>query len=199
MMDVPLIWLVVAGCGGVLSVIVCVVVINRVRPRFAHLRGDEREEMKHLPMTPLQRRAWWDLAVGLCVSLLILVIFAIVGPTEYDERTGVRLAVTGLFMTALIVHAVLLFTFRHNLSRRGFALDERDRLIHSRAPLAQSTAVLIALVIWAIALTEVYKDEGAIPLVFPSLIFGSAVIVSILAYAVGILVGYWIAPYNGQS
>jgi hypothetical protein len=198
-MDSSLFWLGLVVGGGLLVLIAGVVFWYRVRPRPSELSSEERAEIEGLPMTPLQKRAWWDLAIGVGTSIAIVSIFIYRSPTEYFDNTSMRLTVTALFLSALVAHSVLLFTFRQDWFRKGYQLDERDKLILSRAPQVQSVSVIFALVIWAIALTEAYRDEGGIPIVFPTLIFGSILIVNMLAYTIGILVGYRIAPYNGQS
>ena len=68
--------------------------------------------------------------------------------------------------------------------------SERDRFIVVRATKVQLLAVIFSLVIWMIGLTEIYWDQGAIPIVFPYLILMSTLIVSTLAQSIGILIGY---------
>jgi len=57
--------------------------------------------------------------------------------------------------------------------------------------MVQLWADFISLVVWSIALTEIYWDQGQIPVIFPYLIVMSCLIVNILAMSVGILIGYW--------
>jgi len=73
--------------------------------------------------------------------------------------------------------------------RRPGHVDERDKLILGKAPRFQWLAVIFSLVAWVIALSERYHDEG-VPVVFLYLIFMSVLIVSMIAQAVGILIGY---------
>jgi len=69
-------------------------------------------------------------------------------------------------------------------------MDERDRMIMSQVPRVQFAAVVISLVVWAIALTEVYWDEGQIPVIFPYIIALATTIVNTLAICAGVLIGY---------
>lgn len=69
-------------------------------------------------------------------------------------------------------------------------MDERDVTVVNRALRLQLWAVIVSLAVWAIALTETYRDQGLIPSIFTFLIFGSSHIVNMLAQAVGILIGY---------
>ena len=70
-------------------------------------------------------------------------------------------------------------------------MDERDKVIMGRAPVVQLWAVFISLAVWSIALTEIYWDQGHIPVIFPYLILMSLFIVNVLAQSLGILIGYW--------
>jgi hypothetical protein len=60
-----------------------------------------------------------------------------------------------------------------------------------RAPVVQLWAVFISLAVWSITLTEIYWDQGQIPVIFPYLVFMSLFIVNVLSQSIGILVGYW--------
>jgi hypothetical protein len=66
-----------------------------------------------------------------------------------------------------------------------------------RAPRVQWLAVIFSLVVWMIALTEGYRDEGQIPVIFLFLIFMSILIVSMIAQSIGIMTGYWRMERNG--
>ena len=76
-------------------------------------------------------------------------------------------------------------------------MDERDLAIMRRAPLIQLWAVLLSLVAWTIGLTEVYWNEGAVPVLFLYLIFFSGLMVSTIAQSLGVLIGYWRMNRNG--
>jgi hypothetical protein len=52
-------------------------------------------------------------------------------------------------------------------------------------------AVIFSLLAWVIVLTEVYRDEGQVPVIYLTLIIISILIISTLAQALGILIGYW--------
>jgi hypothetical protein len=54
----------------------------------------------------------------------------------------------------------------------------------------QLYAVFIALAVWCIGLTEAYWERGAIPVFYPYLMFWTIYAVGILAWSVGVLVGY---------
>ena len=142
-------------------------------------------------MAPLQKRAWYALALGVAFTIAIVAVFIIKGGvTAYSEDQGMRLIVAILFVGFLALYGIVLFTTRPGRGQVKVVMDERDSAVVRRALYVQLWAVIISLVVWAIALTEIYWDQGHIPVIFPYLIFGSALIVNALAQAVGILIGY---------
>jgi len=81
--------------------------------------------------------------------------------------------------------------------RKPTQLDERDKLIVQQAGRVQWLVVVFSLAAWMIALTEVYRESGELPVVYLSLIFISTLIISILAQSAGILIGYWRMSRDG--
>jgi len=75
--------------------------------------------------------------------------------------------------------------------RKPGQVDERDRLIMERAPRFQFLAVLFSLTAWVIVLTEVFRDQGQVPVIYLTLILISTLIIGTIAQALGILFGYW--------
>jgi len=138
-------------------------------------------------MAPLQKRAWYGLVIGIVWAIAIIVVFiAKGGATAYTEDQGMRAILSALFIGGLIAYFIMM---RLTLRKPG-QVDERDRLILGRAPVVQLWAVFISLVVWSIALTEIYWDQGQIPVIFPYLILISLFIVNVLAQSIGILIGY---------
>ncbi len=68
-----------------------------------------------------------------------------------------------------------------------------------KAPIIQLWAVSISLAVWSIALTEIYWDQGQIPVIFPYLILMSLFIVNVLSQSIGILIGYWRMSFNTRK
>ncbi|MBC8273481.1 MAG: hypothetical protein H8E40_00710 [Chloroflexi bacterium] len=139
-------------------------------------------------MAPLQKRAWYGLAIGVVPAIALIVVFVVKGGVAtFNEDVGFRVTVYALWVGGLIAYLIVM-----NLTlRKPGQVDERDRLIMGRAPKVQLFAVILSLVVWSIGLTEVYWDEGQIPVIFPYVILISTLIVSTLAQSVGILIGYW--------
>jgi hypothetical protein len=101
-------------------------------------------------------------------------------------------------MYAVLIGVPLIYLILVNLTlRKLIQLDERDRLIMERSSRAQWLAVIFTLIAWTIALTEIYHDQGEVPIAFLQLIFMSTLIISTLAQSLGILVGYREMNRNG--
>ncbi len=145
-------------------------------------------------MAPLQKRAWYGLAIGLVFAIALLLVFMVKGGiSTFTEDTGFRVIISVLWVGGLAANLILV-----NLTlRKPGLVDERDRLIMDRAPRVQWLAVIFSLVAWTITLTEVYWEQGEIPVIFLYLIFMSILIVGTLAQSLGILIGYWRANRYG--
>ena len=138
-------------------------------------------------MAPLQKRALYGLIFGVVWAVAIIAVFIMRGGVNtFNEDVGFRLIVDGLWIGGLVAYLIL---FRTIMLKPG-KFDERDKLIMDRAPRVQWMAVIIALVVWMIALSEIYHDAGQVPVVFLFLIFMSSLIVSMIAQSIGILIGY---------
>lgn len=147
-------------------------------------------------MAPLQKRALYGLILGILWAVAIVVVFINKGGvTEFTEDRSFRLIMDAIFIGGLLAYAGIMSTFFFRTFFRSgkgeVIVDERDRTIMQRAPLIQLWAVIFSLVVWAISLTEIYWNDGAIPVIFLYLIFCSSLIVSTLAQSLGILLGYW--------
>ena len=139
-------------------------------------------------MTPLQKRSWYGLAIGVVWAIAIVVVFiAKGGVTAYTEDQGMRVILASLLIGGLLAYFIMM---RLTLRKPG-QVDERDRLILGRAPVVQLWAVFISLAVWSITLTEIYWDQEQIPVIFPYLILMSLFIVNVIAQSLGILIGYW--------
>jgi len=139
-------------------------------------------------MAPLQKRALYSLAIGLLLAIALIVVFIAKGDvTTFDEDLGFRLIVYALWVGVPLAYLIVV-----NLTlRKPEQVDERDKMIMGRAPRVQWLAVIFSLAAWVIVLTELYWDQGQIPVIFLTLIFISTLIVSTLALSLGILIGYW--------
>jgi hypothetical protein len=142
-------------------------------------------------MTPQQKRAWYGLAIGIVWSLALVAVFVAKGATAFDEDAGMRLTVYALFIAGVLAYVAMLYITGWRMRRQGVIMDERDRMILRKVPVYQMFAVLWTLAAWAIALSEVYYDQGQVPVVFTWLMFYSAIIVNIVFASAGTLIAYW--------
>jgi len=151
-------------------------------------------EKKEETMAPLQKRALYSFIIGLVITVALVAVLIAQGDiTAFDSNLNLRLV-----LYAVLIGVPLVYLFLVNLSlRKPTQLDERDRLIIEKASRMQWLAVIFTLVAWTVALTEIYRDEGQVPVVFLNLIFMSVLIVSTLAQSFGILLGYRGMNRNG--
>ena len=145
-------------------------------------------------MAPLQKRAWYSLAIGLVLAIALIGLFIAKGNvTTFDEDLGFRLIVYALWIGVPLAYLIVV-----NLTlRKPEQVDERDKMIMGRAPRVQWLAVIFSLAAWIIVLTELYWDQGQVPVIYLTLIFISTLIVSTLAQSLGILIGYWSMNRHG--
>jgi len=171
---------------------------NLKASRVVPATPEERAEFASLPMTPLQKRAWWGLAVGLAMALAATAVISIDGPVAYFDDDNLRLIVLAFIFGALASYLfVVVPVGLRERSRRE--LDERDQKVLTFAPNAQSVASLITVAGWSFALTELYRGTDGIPTGFMYLIFWTVFVVQAIAYSAGILLGYWFARSHGQG
>ncbi|MGD9115655.1 MAG: DUF2178 domain-containing protein [Dehalococcoidia bacterium] len=121
-------------------------------------------------------------------------VFVIKGDiTAFGEDDNLRYLTYGVLIGVPLIYLILV-----NVTlRKPTQIDERDRRIMDKAPRLQLGAIYISLAVWAIALTEVYRDTGQIPYIFITLILFSTIIISSLAQSLGILIGYWRTDRDG--
>jgi len=139
-------------------------------------------------MSPLQKRALYSLIIGFVITIAVVAVLVAQGDiTAFDMDQNLR-----IMLYAAVIGVPLVYLILVNITlRKPTQVDERDRLIMERSSRAQWLAVIFSLVAWTIALTEAYRDQGQIPIVFLNLIFFSILIISILAKSIGIFLGYW--------
>ncbi len=145
-------------------------------------------------MAPLQKRALFGLVFGVVWIAAMMAVFLLKGGAQaFDQDADFRLLIDGLWIGGLLVHLALFAT----ITRQRAKFDERDKLVLDRSARAQWSAVLFSLVAWVIGLSEFYRSEGQIPIVFLYVIFIFTLAIGSLAQSVGILIGYWSMNRNG--
>jgi nicotinamide riboside transporter PnuC len=153
---------------------------------------EDRRRIK--TMAPLQKRALYSFVIGLVLTIaLVAVLVARGSVTALESDLNLRLIMYAVLIGIPLVYLVLVYL----TLRKPTQFDERDRRIIERSSRAQWLAVIFTLVVWTIALTEIYRDQGQVPITFLNLIFMSTLIIGTLAQSLGILVGYWEINRNG--
>jgi nicotinamide riboside transporter PnuC len=153
---------------------------------------EDRRRIK--TMAPLQKRALYSFIIGLVLTIaLVAVLVARGGVTALESDLSLRLIMYAVLIGVPLVYLILVYL----TIRKPTQFDERDRLIIEKSSRAQWLAVIFTLVAWTIALTEIYRDQGQVPVAFLNLIFMSTLIIGTLAQSLGILVGYWEMNRNG--
>ena len=112
------------------------------------------------------------------------------GPQRVLEDDPVRISFTVLLVLILVVFAWLTLRVMVWVRREDGTLDERDRAILSGSQGLRSVAILMTLVVWMIGLQESFWAQGAVPIYYLNLVFWSCLVVSLLAFPLGILAGY---------
>lgn len=173
------VWITLAVIGGALVIGAVGRLVWRLRPQ---------PELSGLPTAPLERLGWVGLGVTLAVGIGLAALVALTGTDFIDENTTARL----LFWLLMIVGFGVWGAFWYVIKRRsgGAVVDERDRAILARSLSVESIIVLFSLVTWTVVLTEVYWDEGVLPIAYLQLIFWSTFIGGAFGRSLGIVMGY---------
>jgi len=161
-------------------------------PKGAPLSAEERRELAAGPKPLLQKRAILGLLIILATLAATFGIVSNVGAQTYYDDDTIRLTVVAIFIAGMILYTLVVPVSLLSMRSKG-TLDELDQKVLTRAPSFQSAAMLLAYAAWSIYLTETFRGVGGIPSVYLFLIFGTLVLVNLLAHAGGILIGYWMS------
>ena len=187
----------VLGAVVVLSLAGAVLVAKGF-PRKPSLSEEERAELARAPMPDVMKRGIAGFIIAVVTLGTVSGILTKVGAMTYWEDDNLRLVAVGIFLAGLISHVTVSALFMAKAEAQG-RIDERDRAVLARAPTAQGALVLIGLAVWCLYLTRAFRTEGAIPVVYLYLIFGSVLLLYLLGHSLGILVGYWLGGRDAQG
>jgi hypothetical protein len=179
-----ILWTIAALVAGLLAIVFATRLTLKGRPALALPPGER------LPSTPLQRLARWCIVGGSLFSVAAAVLIVSFGPKTYYGDERIRLTVTALLLAAIAVFAFFSLRVSRWVAREDALLDERDRAIYARAPVAQSVAMLVTLAVWLVGLQESFASTRLVPMVYLHLVFWSCIVVNLLALPVGVLLGY---------
>ena len=158
--------------------------------RFVTARNEGPPLDEPLPTTPLQSIARRGMLIGGVLAAAMVALVMHFGPERWYADDPVRMAFTGLLVGVLVVFGFMTLRVSGWVRREDGTLDERDREILNGSQGLRSVAILMTLVIWLIGLQETFRAEGAVPIAYLYLVFWSCLVVSMLAFPLGILVGY---------
>jgi len=190
-------WMVPVLTVVVLLAAAGIALLARAWPRPG-LSPEESRELSGGPMPPLKKRAWYGLAVALATTVTVTGMVAGRGAEAYWNDDPFRLTVMMIFIGGLVAHSILTGALALKHGRPG-AMDERDRAILARAPMAQIVAIMFTLAGWLVTLGERFHEQGAIPMVYMYLLFGSIFLAMMIAHSLGILLLYWISTGHGEN
>ena len=177
-------WIPVAlGLIALVAFVLAVLAVSRLRGVKTPFSLEERDEWSRTPMTGLQKLAWLGLLAAVLECGVILTLFIQNGGAEgYWNNDTVRLRIIGIYVVGLVLHSVLMAA----ASKRA---DERDREIIRIAPQFQATALIFGLAAWQVYLGERFHEQGATPMVYHYLSFGSLLFLYTSSWFLGVLVG----------
>ena len=177
-----------------IAILLALVLISgmKLKPFRKRLTAEQKRELLDTPKPQLQHRAYWGLVIGVVTLLATTLAVNDVGVTNYLDDDDGRLRVTLIFVAGIILYGIVL-PFHLHRQKRNHHLDERDASILARAPSFQTIAIVLTTLAWVIGLSEAYWEQGTVPIAYLNMIFGSILIVNIIAQSFGILMGYWLS------
>lgn len=145
-------------------------------------------DMGDLPPTALERLGRVGLAVTAALGLGMAVLVGLRGVTDFVQDGATRAA---FYMMLFGAAGIWFGAWRRLRGPAGATVvDERDRAIQARSFTVESVLVIVSLVAWTVTLTEVFWQQGAVPLGYLQLIFWSTFIAGAFGRALGIVLGY---------
>lgn len=173
------VWIAVSVVGGILFAVGLGRFIWSLRPQPG---------MSGMPTTPLERLGWIGLIVTTIVAAGLAAISLTQGSSFFEDNKPARLLFWALILVGIGVWAGAWYVIK---KRSGASvLDERDRAILARSFSVESVVVLLSLLAWTVTLTEVFGEEGAIPVGYLQLLFWSTFILGAFGRSLGIVLGY---------
>mgnify|MGYP006865026473 CR=1 FL=1 len=193
-MDQPFPWILVAFAAGLAGMLVVgAFVLVRLRADSVPLSPEDRAEWSRVPLTALQKWSWLGLLLGLVECGVLYAFFAAKGGAAvYWEDDAMRLQVVGIFLGVQILQAM-------TMALGSRSADERDQRVLRLAPQVQAVGLLLGLAGWNVFLGQKFHDEGAVPMVYTYLTFGSLLIVYMTCWFAGVLLGYRLGRIHAQG
>lgn len=173
------VWIVIAAAGALVALIGLGRVVANLPPRL---------DRDGAPSTPLERLGWVGLFVTTGIGAGLALLLALRGASGFNQDGVVRGVFAILILAGLGTWALAWRIVSRPTGRA--VVDERDQGILARSISVESMVVILSLVAWTVALTEVFWDEGAIPLEYLQLLFWTTFIGGAFGRSLGIVLGY---------
>jgi hypothetical protein len=142
-----------------------------------------------VPATGLQRMSFWAVIVGLVVIGAAAWFLISHGPVTVYDDDGLRLTFTAILLGFIVLFSGFFFHVHISMTRKA-KLDERDQAILARAPLVQGALMMITMAAWVVGLQETFRGTPGVPVTYIQLMFWSVLAANMLAWPLGILIGY---------
>ena len=142
-----------------------------------------------VPATVLQRVAVWAVVIGVAVVAAAAWMLIANGPETVYDDDALRLQFTGIVLTGIALFSMFFIGIHVALTRQR-KLDERDLAVLARAPIVQGALMLVTLAAWMIGLQESFRGTPGVPVAYLQLTFWSCVAANMIAWPIGILIGY---------
>jgi hypothetical protein len=174
----------------VIAIVVGVLFLTAAAVTFKDLLASRRPPgAEPLPATTLQRLSLWAVLIGVILVSFAAWFLVSRGPVAVFEDDALRLRFTAIILGSLALFGSF-FAYIYVALTRQAKLDERDRTILARAPLMQGFLMLLTLAAWTVGLQETFRGTPGVPVTYIQLMFWSCLAASMLAWPIGILIGY---------
>lgn len=141
-------------------------------------------------MAPLQRRATYGLIVGIIWAIALVAVFVSKGGIDtFVVDRGFEALMVGIIIGGIVAYIFILLATRGEHGK--VSMDERDKTILAGARATQLWSAMLILAVWMISLSEIYWEQGQVPVQYLYIIAMSTWLVVMITENVGILVGYW--------
>jgi hypothetical protein len=144
-------------------------------------------DMRGVPITALEALGWVGVAVAGALGAGLGVLIAAFGAADLFDETA-RFILWAMLIVGITVWALAWLVIKRRTG--AVVADERDRAILARSFSVESMMVLLSLVVWTVALTEAFNDDGAVPIGYLQLIFWTTLIGAAMGRSLGIVLGY---------
>ena len=140
-------------------------------------------------MTREQKRIWLSLAIWGGVFVVCLAALLSRGASTYFEDNVLRSLILTAALIGLVLWLLMLY-LTHEKKGERIVKDERDEMIAVKARKAALTSAQVYGVVWCIALTEAYFDQGAVPVALVFVVGMSTLVIPHLVHGITSLVYY---------